>query len=106
MSLNIYDKVINHFFTRFVLEPKLTKYLDDRNVATRKNMGCNYGIKLIKKYIEKLKKYDDFYVLKLDIKKYFYSIDHCKLKEMLEKDLDSIEFKIMSNIIDLQMKST
>ena len=41
MSLSVKDKVINHFVTRYVLEKKLTKYLDDRNVATRKGMGTS-----------------------------------------------------------------
>ena len=78
MSLNIHDKLINHFMTRYVLEPKLTKYLDNRNIATRVGLGCDYGIKLIKKYINKMKKYNNFYILKLDIKKYFYNINHDK----------------------------
>ena len=56
MSQGIYDKVINHYIARYVLESKLSKYLDNRNVATRKNMGSSYEIKLILKYIEKLKK--------------------------------------------------
>ena len=51
MSQGIYDKVINHYIARYVLEYKLSKYLDIRNVATRKNMGSSYGIKLIVKYI-------------------------------------------------------
>ena len=100
MSLNLHDKLINHFITRKVLEPKLTKYLDNRNVATRVGMGCDYGIKLVKNYIEKMKKYDNFYILKLDIKKYFYNINHQKLKEMLVNDLDDEEYKIVCNIID------
>ena len=100
MSLNIHDKLINHFMTRYVLEPKLTKYLDNRNIATRVGLGCDYGIKLIKKYINKMKKYNNFYILKLDIKKYFYNINHDKLKEMIKNDLNNIEYKIICNIID------
>lgn len=65
--------------------PKLEKYLDYRNVATRKNMGSDYAIRLAKKYLETLKKNDEFYVLKLDISKYFYSIDHEVLKSFLKK---------------------
>ena len=38
MSLSIKDKIINHFVTRYALEAKLIKYLDLRNVATRKGM--------------------------------------------------------------------
>ena len=39
MALDISDKIINHYIARHVLEKKLSKYLDIRNVATRKNMG-------------------------------------------------------------------
>ena len=38
MSLNIKDKIINHYVSRFILIPKLDKYLDIRNCATRKNI--------------------------------------------------------------------
>lgn len=80
--------------------PKLEKYLDYRNVATRKNMVSDYAIRLAKKYLETMKKNDEFYVLKLDISKYFYSIDHEALKSFLKKDLTDEEYKIVCNIID------
>ena len=100
MSLSVKDKIINHFVTRYCLEKKLTKYLDDRKCATRKNMGTDYALQLTKKFIEKNKKYGDFYVLKLDIAKYFYSIDHEVLKSLLIDKLDQYEFNVISNIID------
>jgi len=99
MSLKVIDKVINHFVTRYILEPKLTKYLDIRNVATRKNMGTDYGIKLIKKYLELNKKHEMFYVLKIDISKYFYSIDHNVLLNMLKDKLSFKEYNLIYNII-------
>ena len=100
MSQSVYDKTINHYITRTVLEPKLTKYLCDNNVATRKGMGTSKGIELLKGYIEENKKYDKFYFLKLDIKKFFYSIDHSVLKNLIKKDLDSDEYEMISRIID------
>lgn len=106
MSLSVKDKVINHFVTRYVLEKKLTKYLNDRNVATRKGMGTDYAIKLVKKYINELKcKYDNFYVLKMDISKYFYSIDHEVLKKLMADKLDTYEYDIISKIIDSTNKN-
>jgi len=101
MSLSVQDKIINHFVTRYILEKKLTKNLDIRNVATRKNMGTDYGVKLVIKYLNKMKtKYQKFYILKIDISKYFYSIDHQVLKGMLIKDLDKNEFEVIAQIID------
>ncbi len=100
MALNIKDKIINHYIAKYVLEEKLTKYLDDRNIATRKNMGTDYGIKMIKKFIEKHKKYNNFYVLKMDISKYFYTIDHKVLLNLLKDKLSEDEYNFLSTIID------
>ena len=100
MSLNISDKIINHYVARYILINKLDKYLDIRNIATRTNLGRDYGINKVKEYLEHFKKYDKFYILKMDISKYFYSIDHEVLKNMLCNDLDDNEYKIMCNIID------
>ena len=100
MSLNIRDKIVNHYLARHVLIPKLDKYLDTRCVATRSGYGTDYGIKLVKKYIEKNKKYGNFYILKVDIKKYFYNIDHAVLKSLLIDKLDTKEYLLLTRIID------
>lgn len=99
MYLSIKDKIINHFVTRYALEAKLTKYLDLRNVATRKGMGTDYGIRLVIKYLKKLKS-NKFYILKIDISKYFYSVDHEVLKSLLIDKLDSYEYDLICKIID------
>lgn len=36
VSLKLYDKVINHLVSRYILEPCILKSLDDCNVASRK----------------------------------------------------------------------
>ena len=100
MSLNVKDKIINHYITRNILINKLDKYLDIRNCATRKNMGYDYGIKLLLKYLSVFKKYDKFYILRIDISKYFYNIDHEVLKELLIDKLEYDEYKIICNVID------
>ena len=100
MSLDIANRIVDHYIAKYILIPKLDKYLDIRNVASRKNMGMSYGIKLVKKYIESNKKYDNLYVLKLDISKYFYSIDHNVLKNMLYDILSTDEYKLVCGFID------
>lgn len=101
MSLNIKDKLINHYITTYLLYPKLEKRLIDRNVATRKDKGRDYAIKILKQDIEYLKRKEKFYILKIDIAKYFYSIDHNRLKEMLFEDLNDEDiYNYLSNIID------
>lgn len=101
MSLSVRDKLINHFVARNILEPRLTKYLNNRNTATRKDMGTDYARNLVIKDINGLKcKNKDIYVLKLDISKYFYSIDHEVLKSLLIDKLDNFEYEMVSKIID------
>ena len=100
MSQSVYDKVINHYVARFILIPKLEKYLNDRNCATRKNKGTHYAIKLLKSDIEIFKKYNKFYFLKLDINKYFYSIDHSILIDLIKNDLNDEELSLMKIIIN------
>lgn len=99
MSQNIYDKIINHYVARFILLPKLEKYLSDRNTATRKGMGSSYAIHYLKKDIEYFKKYDNFYFLKLDIKKYFYNIDQDILLSNIKNELGEEEFNLVKNIV-------
>lgn len=100
MSINIKDKIINHYVARHMLINKLDKYLDIRNCATRKNKGYDYGIKLLLRYLKENKKYGKFYILRIDISKYFYCIDHNVLKGLLIDKLDDDEYKIVCDIID------
>ena len=100
MAQGIYDKIINHYVTRYILIPKLEKYLNDRNCATRKGMGTSYAIKLLKNDIESFKKYDKFYFLKLDISKYFYSLDHEVIISFIKQDLNQEELNLVNIILD------
>lgn len=100
MSQSVYDKVINHYVTRTILIPKLEKYLEDRNCATRKGMGTDYAVRLLLKDMEYYKRFDKFYFLKLDIKKYFYNIDHQVLLDKIGKYLNEEEYKLIKTIIN------
>lgn len=91
MSQTVSDKIVNHFITNYYLLPYLEKKLIDQNVATRKNKGSSYANKLIIDYINKIRIKDkniDIYCLKIDISKYFYSIDHNLLLKMLKEDIE------------------
>ena len=105
MSQNIYDKIINHYITRYILEPKLSKYLLKNNAATRKGMGTSYAIKMLKKFLEKNKIHNDIFVLKFDLSKYFYSINHDILKQLLRKDLSKDEYLLVEKVIDSTNKN-
>ena len=63
-------------------------------------MGTSYAIKLLKKDIESFKKYDKFYFLKLDISKYFYSLDHEVIISIIKQDLNQDELNLVKIILD------
>ncbi len=101
MSESISDKIVNQMVSYFVLLPSLNCLIDE-NIATRSGKGSSYGYKLFEKYIDSIGINNDIYVLRVDIKKYFYNINHDILISMLErriKDKKSIE--IIKQIISL-----
>lgn len=102
MSEIMSDKVVNHLVSHYVLDPGITPHLIPQNVATRKGMGTKEGIRYVKKYINKLKlNYDKVYVLKCDIKKYFYSIDHELILQKISRFItDPDVYNLIKNIIE------
>lgn len=95
MSETIEDKIVNHLISKYLLKPILEPLLIDQNVATRINKGSNYAFNLVLKYINTLSLYNNkVFILKIDISKYFYNIDHHLLINLLTKyfDMDSLNF--------------
>lgn len=106
MSQSVSDKIVNHFIANFYLIPYLEKKLIDSNVATRKGKGTKHALNLLEKYINEIRmKYtnQEIYVLKLDISKYFYNINHSILINMLESD---IKDKNVINLIKIIISET
>lgn len=96
MSEVMTDKIINHLISKYVLFPLIEPKLIPMNVATRAGKGTKMGLFYVKKYINKLKcNHDRFYVLKCDVSKYFYSIDHEILIKKLEKVISDPDILIL-----------
>ena len=95
VSLNMYDKVINHLVSRYILNIALTPCLIDSNCASREGKGTTYALNIYFKYRNIMnRKYNNYYILKCDIKSYFASIDKNILKSKIIrriKDKDSID---------------
>ncbi len=97
LNQDLFNKIVNHLVGNELINV-LDKSLIDSNVAVRVNKGTSYGIKLVKKYINELSNY---YCLKIDIKKYFYSINHNILKDLLNTKIkDKLFLDIVYKIID------
>lgn len=87
-TLPFKDRVVIRCFCDYSLKPKLEKRLIYDNVACRKGKGTNFAIWRLHLFLKKeyqKEKNNQFYFLKCDIKKYFPSIHHMILIELLEK---------------------
>lgn len=102
MAQELEDKIINHLVAKYILVKVYEPIFTNSMCATRLGMGTSYANKLLKKYLNEMKvKYDNFYVLKIDISKYFYKIDHNILKNILSKKIkDKEALDILYSIID------
>ena len=100
MSQNIPDKIINHLVSQYFLVDVFDKCLIEENVATRINKGTHYGVKKLKQYL-KNNIDEKLYVLKFDITKYFFNLDHNVLKKIIRKKIkDKEALKILDTIIE------
>jgi len=102
MSEKLNDKIINHLISDYILVPLIEPRLIEMNVATRVNKGSKMAIYYMKKYLINMKKkYNNFNILKCDINKFFYNIDHkillSKLKTILN---DNDLYSLVANIIN------
>lgn len=102
VSQNMYDKLVNHLVSRYILYDALIPCLIDSNCASRPNKGVSYALKLYYQYRRVLdKKYSHYYILKCDIKSYFASIDIEILKNKLRKKIkDKDALTIIYQILD------
>ena len=101
MSDQMNDKIVNHLIAYKILIPALSPYLIEQNVATRKGYGAKKAYYYFEKYANTLKVNGNVYVLKIDIKKYFYNIDHNILLNMLKKKIKNKDvINLLTRIIN------
>ncbi|MBQ9298596.1 MAG: RNA-directed DNA polymerase [Clostridia bacterium] len=100
MSQEIEDKLINHLVAKYFLIDVFDKTLSNRNCATRIGKGTHYALKLFKQdYNYYLNKYRKFYILKLDIAKYFYNLNHDIIMKLVKRKIKDKEVLKIINII-------
>ena len=98
---NIRDRVVQKTLNKNVLVPTLRRYLIYDNGASLKGKGTSFTRKRIKIHWNKaIKEFGDFYILKIDIKKYFDNIDHEILWNMLKEKIDPSIWQLTKYVID------
>lgn len=103
MSLPFRDRVVQWSIYRHLM-PVYDKLFIEDSYACRKNKGSHRAINRLQYWLKWIHdcKYDEtWYYLKLDISKYFYTIDHDVLIHILSKRIkDKRLFRLLKQIIN------
>ena len=85
-ACHINDRLVQNALCEQSLLPELTPKLVYDNCATLKGKGIDFALKRVKRHLQQAhREYglgNDFYGLRIDIRKYFDSIDHASLKRI------------------------
>ena len=103
MSNSYKDKVVQHSLCDNVLEPILTRSFIRDNYASQVGKGTHYGLDRLQEFMRRFYRKNgiDGWILKGDISKYFYSIQHDVLKTLIrEKITDPDVLWLIDLIID------
>jgi len=99
---SVADRIIHHAIVR-VIEPFYEKRFIHRSYASRKSKGLHKGVKELRRMMLAVTRNDTrkAYYLKCDIKKFFDSVDHDILKDILQKNIrDQDILDLLVGIID------
>lgn len=95
------DKIVQHSLCDNVLLPKLSDVFIRNNFAGQVGKGTLFGLNTLKEDMQSF--YDehgmDGYILKADVTKFFYTIDHAVLKEILRKHFTDSDLLWLCDLI-------
>ena len=88
MSLPYKDRIVHQWYVEeFVIPYYMPRFIKD-TYACIKDRGTHKAVETLQKYMRIMKrKYGHYYIIKFDIKKYFFNIDRDILFEILKKDI-------------------
>lgn len=101
-ALTFEGRIVQHILADNILRPYFEKRLIKENSACRVGKGTHYAIRLLKHHLLK----NNDYALKLDVKKYFPSVDRDILKEILVDFPDNQIRELIYYIIDICPEDT
>ncbi len=102
-ALEYKDRVVQHALCDLYLYPLLTAHFIYDNCACQKGKGTDFALDRLSLFFRKFYRLNgkNGYILKVDVKKYFPSIDHDVLKEKLSRIIKEPDILILVNkIID------
>ena len=87
-SLPYVDRIVHQWYVEEFIKPHfLPKFIKD-SYACLENKGCHVAKKRVQFFMRQMKKkYGEYYILKCDVKKYFYNINKNILFNILKKNI-------------------
>lgn len=100
-ALTFEGRIVQHVLCDKILKPYFEPRLIKENCACRVGKGTDFAMNLVKQdMVSFLKQFDDGFALKMDVKKYFPSIDRETLKKLLKDFPDKEILELLYWIID------
>lgn len=99
-TLPLKDRVIHQWYVEeFLKKYMIPRFIND-TYACIPNRGTHNSYKRILKYMREMRKiYGSYYIIKMDIRKYFFNIDRQVLYNILEKRFKDKKFLTLTKII-------
>ncbi len=99
-SLPYRDRVVHQWYVEEFIKPYFFKRFIPTTFACLDGRGTHKAVEKVQEYMRKMKKkYSTYYILKCDIKKYFYSIDKEILFSILKDRIQDKKILEFSKII-------
>ena len=87
-SLPYKDRVVHQWYVEEFIKPYFIKRFIPDTCACIENRGTHYAALKVQKYMRIMKRnYNNYYILKCDVKKYFYSIDKNILMNIMNRKI-------------------
>ncbi len=85
-SLPYIDRIVHQWYVEEFIKPYIIKRFIKDTYACIDGRGTHQAVLTTRKYMRKMKqKYEDYYIVKCDIRKYFYNIDKHILFRIMQK---------------------
>lgn len=99
-SLPYRDRIVHQWYVEEFIKPFFTKKFIKDSYACIEQKGTHEASATIQKYMRIMKrKYGHYYILKCDVKKYFYNIDKNILFDILKRNISDNELLLFTKIL-------
>ena len=94
------DRIVHQWYVEEFIKPYIVPKFINSSYACLKNKGTHKAVQEVQKHLRQFKrKYGDCWILKCDIKKFFYSIDPYILFNIMKKYIADKELLAFTNLL-------